>query len=329
MNFANPELLWLFALFPVVWLARRLRRPPTVRFGALDVAAHAAGGWPVLAWLVGALRYAVLAALIVALARPQAVSATETIEASGVDLMLVVDVSESMQALDMIHEGARESRLAAVKRVIAEFVDARPNDRIGVIAFAGAPYLVSPLTLDHGWLLENLARLETGRVEDGTAVGEALAAAVDRLRDVESKSKLVVLLTDGENNAGQVTPGMAAEAARTLGVRVHAIGVGTDGEAPVPVTDEQGRQRIVMATVSVGMDMVQKIAETTGGEAFRATDARALAQVYDRIDQMETTTRAVHRFEHREERFQAAALLGFGLLLTEVGLAVTALRRVP
>ncbi|MCB9535496.1 MAG: VWA domain-containing protein [Myxococcales bacterium] len=329
MTFAHPAFFWLLAALPVVWGVRRLRRPPTVRFGAVDTAAQAAGGWPALTWLVGALRYGVYAALIVALARPQQVDATEEVEASGVDLMLAVDVSESMQALDMQHDGARESRLEAVKRVIADFVEARPNDRIGVIAFAGAPYLVSPLTLDHGWLLQNLERLETGRVEDGTAVGDALAAAVDRLRDVESASKLVVLLTDGENNAGAISPGMAAEAARTLGIKVHAIGVGSEGEAPVPITDENGDTRVVMARVGVGTEMVEKIAETTGGEAFRATDADALAQVYHRIDAMETTTRTVKRFEHAEERFHLAAVFGFGLLLTQLGLAVTALRRVP
>jgi Ca-activated chloride channel family protein len=216
-----------------------------------------------------------------------------------------------------------------VKSVVSKFIDARPNDRMGMIAFAGRPYLVSPLTLDHDWLQKNLERVTIGTTEDGTAIGSALASAVNRLRHSDAKSKVVVLLTDGVNNAGSVSPELAAQAAAALGVRVYTIAVGAEGRAPIPVVDDLGRQRIVMGQVEVDEQSLRKIAATTGGAFFRATDTDSLEAIYRRIDGLEKTKREVSRFERKEEKFAWVAFPGLALLLAEVGLGATVLRRIP
>jgi Ca-activated chloride channel family protein len=275
------------------------------------------------------LRLPAAALLIVALARPQVAHATAKIQASGVDMMLALDVSGSMQALDLVLDGERADRLTVVKSVVAKFIAARPNDRMGIIAFAGRPYLVSPLTLDHGWLQKNLDRVNIGTSEDGTAIGSALAAAVNRLRPSDARSKVVVLLTDGMNNAGSVQPSLAAKAAAALGIKVYAIAVGAQGRAPIPVVDEAGRRRIVMGEVEVDEQTLRNVADATGGAFFRATDTDSLVAIYRRIDALEKTTRTVDRHERREERFAWAALPAVALLLAELGLGATALRRAP
>jgi Ca-activated chloride channel family protein len=331
MHFASPRLLWLLALLPLLFFVRgrrggaaAVRYPSTAVVREVGRAARARFGW-----VPQVLRVAGLALLVVGLARPQVVHAHQRVEASGVDLMLAVDVSGSMEALDMQRGGAPESRVDAVKDVVARFVAARPNDRIGLVAFAGGPYLVSPLTLDHDWLARNLARLRTGLVEDGTAIGSALATSVNRLRASDAKSKVVVLLTDGVNNAGSVQPRVAAEAARALGVRVYTIGVGSTGRAPVPVRADDGTTRVVMADVDIDEASLQSIADTTGGRYFRATDTESLARVYAAIDALERTPRTIERFEQRQERF--AGFVGPGLLLLafEVLLRATLFRRIP
>lgn len=331
IEFANPELLWLLSLLPV-WLIVRGRRggAPSVRYSSVRIAREATrpararfGRWLPL------LRVPAAALLIVALARPQVGHATTRVDVSGVDLMLALDVSGSMEALDMQHTGAPASRIDVVKDVVARFVAARPNDRIGLVAFAGAPYLVSPLTLDHDWLLENLDRIDTGMVEDGTAIGSALATSVERLREQDAVSKVVVLLTDGVNNAGSVQPSMAAEAARALGIEVHTVGVGAEGQAPIPVTDESGRTRIAMMDVDVDEETLRGIAEATGGRFFRATDTASLEDVYARIDRMERTERSIERFESYEERFAPFLLGGLALLALELLIAGIFFRRVP
>ncbi|HSS38688.1 MAG TPA: VWA domain-containing protein, partial [Polyangia bacterium] len=240
-----------------------------------------------------------------------------------------LDVSGSMQALDLRLDGARADRLKVVKSVVTKFIDARPNDRMGLVAFAARPYLVSPLTLDHAWLQKNLDRVAIGTVQDGTAIGSAVAASVNRLRHSDAKSKVVVLLTDGVNNAGSVSPMGAARAAAAEGGRVYTIAVGAEGRAPIPVVDDSGRRQIVMGQVEVDEQTLRGIAETTGGAFYRATDTDSLQAIYARIDAMEKTTRSVQHFERRDERFAWAAVPGLALLLAEVGLGLTALRRVP
>ena len=200
---------------------------------------------------------------------------------------------------------------------------------MGIIAFAGHPYLVSPLTLDHDWLQKSLDRVDIGTGEDGTAIGSALATAVNRLRPSDSRSKVIVLLTDGMNNAGSIQPSLAAKAAAALGIKIYTIAVGAEGRAPIPVVDDAGRRRIVMGEVEVDEQTLRNIADTTGGAFFRATDTDSLVAIYHRIDALEKTTRTVNHYERREERFAWAAVPGLALLLAELGLGATALRRAP
>jgi Ca-activated chloride channel family protein len=275
------------------------------------------------------LRLPALGLMIIALARPQTSLARSSVKASGVDIMLALDVSGSMASLDLTLDGQPADRLSVVKSVVAKFIDQRPNDRIGMIAFAGAPYLVSPLTLDHDWLERNLTRVELGTIEDGTAIGSALTSAVNRLRTSDAHTKLIVLLTDGVNNSGKVQPLLAAEAAAALGIKVYTIGVGTEGEAPMPVTDEQGHRHIVMTAADVDEKTLGAIATKTGGEFFRATDTESLQHVYAKIDTLEKTTREVSHYKHHDDRFAWALLPGLALLAAELALAMTWLRRVP
>jgi Ca-activated chloride channel homolog len=331
ITFAHPQLLWLLLTLPLLALLRSRRGPaPAILFASVATARVVArtararlGRW------LPFLRLPAAALLIVALARPQVAHATTKIQASGVDMMLALDVSGSMQALDLQLDGERADRLTVVKSVVSKFIAARPNDRMGIIAFAGHPYLVSPLTLDHDWLRKNLDRIGIGTNEDGTAIGSALAAAVNRLRASDAKSKVIVLLTDGVNNAGSMRPSLAAKAAAALGIKVYTIAVGAEGRAPIPVIDDAGRRRIVMGEVEVDEQTLRNIADTTGGAFFRATDTDSLVAIYHRIDALEKTTRTVNHYERREERFAWAALPAVALLLAELGLGATALRRAP
>jgi Ca-activated chloride channel family protein len=214
--------------------------------------------------------------------------------------------------------------------VVGKFIEERPNDRIGLIAFAAAPYLVSPLTLDHDWLLQNLERVSTAvGNDDGTAIGSAIAASVNRLRATTAKSKVVILLTDGMNNTGKIAPIAAAEAAQAMGVKIYTIGVGVRGMAPIPVRDEAGRVHLMMDKVDVDEKTLQAVASETGGSFYRATDTDSLQKIYEQINRLETTARTVQKFEHYEELYSwalipAAVLLGFGVLLQH-----TRFRRLP
>jgi Ca-activated chloride channel family protein len=251
------------------------------------------------------------------------------VQASGIDIVLALDVSGSMQALDFKLDGQPANRIDIVKTVVAKFIEERPNDRIGIIAFAGAPYLVSPLTLDHDWLEQNLSRVQTAGVEDGTAIGSAIAASVNRLRDTPAKSKVVVLLTDGMNNTGKISPAAAAEAAKALGVKVYTIAAGVRGEAPIPVKDDQGNTQLVMSKVDVDEATLQKIAAETGGKFYRATDTDSLKHIYAQINTMEKSKETIHKFEHYQDLFPWALIPALGVLGLSVGLDQTRYRRLP
>ncbi len=331
ITFAHPALLWLLLALPAIAFLRSRRGPrAAVRYASVATAGAVARTTRArLGQLLPYLRLPAAALMIVALARPQITHSKNKIEASGVDMMLALDVSGSMQALDLRLDGQRADRLTVVRSVVSKFIAARPNDRIGIIAFAGQPFLVSPLTLDHDWLEKSLSRVTVGTGEDGTAIGSALAASVNRLRQSDAKSKIVVLLTDGMNNAGSVQPALAAKAAAALGIKVYTIAVGAEGRAPIPVVDDVGRKRIVMGEVEVDEQTLRGIADATGGAFFRATDTESLTSIYARIDSLEKTVRTMNRFERHEERFPWAAFPAVALLLAEVGLGATALRRVP
>ena len=278
---------------------------------------------------LAALSYLALAAMIVALARPQLGRETTRIQASGVDIMLVLDVSRSMLAEDFTIGAQRANRLEATKQVTEKFIRERPNDRIGIIAFAGRPYLVSPLTLDHDWLIQNLDRLRIGLVEDGTAIGSAIASAANRLKDKEAKTKLIVLLTDGDNNAGKVMPLTAAEAAKALGIRIYAIGAGTEGEAPFPFTDPFGR--VVYQNVPVQFDetTLEQIAAITDGRFFRATDTKSLNTIFSEIDKLEKSKIEIERIAQYKDLFPWFLMFGLACLGLEILLSQTLWRRLP
>jgi Ca-activated chloride channel family protein len=332
IRFLQPEWLWLLALLPMVMLLRGRRGPvAAVEFSdvglAREVARSArtrAGGW---LWLFPVLAGALM---IVGLARPQRAHSRTEVTANGIDIVLGLDVSGSMQALDFLVDNRRVNRIEVVKSVVSRFIEERPSDRIGLIAFAAAPYLVSPLTLDHDWLQQNLERVSTAvGADDGTAIGSAIAASVNRLRTTAAKSKVVILLTDGMNNTGKISPIAAAEAAKAMGVKIYTIGVGVRGMAPIPMRDEAGRVHLIMDKVDVDEKTLATVAEATGGTFYRATDTDSLQKIYEQINRLEKTAQTVQKFEHFDELYSwalipAAALFGFGMLLQH-----TRFRRLP
>jgi Ca-activated chloride channel family protein len=279
--------------------------------------------------LLHALRAATIGLVVVALARPQTGSAVTKVHREGVDVILAVDISGSMLAEDFTLGSARASRLEAAKAVVKEFVAARPEDRIGLVLFAARPYTQTPLTLDHGWLLQTLERAQVGMIEDGTAIGSALATATNRLRASTARSKFVVLLTDGQQNAGRITPQTAADAAAALGVRVYAVGAGTRGLAPYPAQDLFGNKVYRPVPVDIDEDTLRKIAAATDGRYFRATDTASLRDIYAEIDRSEKSPFEAPQFLDYHELYPWLVWPAIGLLLLEVGLAETVLRTLP
>src|SRR5580658_9433332 len=331
IRFLQPEWFWAFALLPLIVLWRGRRGPvAAVEYSdvslARDVARRTRSRIGGIVWLLPIIAAAFM---IVGLARPQRTQSRTEVTANGIDIVLALDVSGSMQALDFKVDNTRVNRIAVVKSVVSKFIDERPNDRIGLIAFAGAPYIVSPLTLDHDWLQQNLERINVGGADDGTAIGTAIAAAVNHLRATTTKSKVVILLTDGVNNTGKISPLAAAEAARALNVKVYTIGVGVRGRAPVPVRDEAGRIHVIMANVDVDEKTLQAVASKTGGLFYRATDTDSLEKIYEQINRYETSAQSVQKFEHVEELYRWALLPSLGLLGLGVILQQTRFRRLP
>ncbi len=321
MRFLYPHLLWLLLLLPLLALIRGRRgAAPALLFSSTSLVSTLARARKTRpAALLPALRLLMLSLLIVAAARPQQGSATSEIQASGIDILLAVDVSGSMEAMDFTLDDRPVNRLAVVKKVVDEFIGERPNDRIGLVAFGGRPYLVCPLTLDHDWLRRRLESLSIGMVEDGTAIGSAIGSGINRLRDQDSKSRILILLTDGMSNAGRIPPLVAAEAAETMGIKVYTIGAGSRGEAPMPVVDPFGRKQIRMARVDIDEKTLRAVAEKTGAQYFRATDTRSLARIYEEINRMETTTRTIKKFENYRELFPFLVLAALLLLAFETG----------
>lgn len=305
MRFYHPDFLWLLLLIPILLVLRGKRGPaPALVFSSTAIASILASGRKTLPGrLLATCKLLAVGCLILAFARPQQGNTTTEIEASGIDILLAVDVSGSMEAMDFTLGGKTVNRLKVVKSVVDQFIGERPNDRIGLIAFSGRPYLISPLTLDHDWLRRRLEALSIGMIEDGTAIGSAIGIGTSRLHNQQAKSRILILLTDGINNAGKVPPLVAAEAAQALGIKVYTIGAGTRGEAPTPVTGPLGRKRLVRAKVDIDETTLKKVAELTGARYFRATDTSSLERIYKEINAMETTTRSIKQFEHYRELF--------------------------
>ena len=340
-QFHSPEFLWLLLLLPLlVWIQRKVGRPAALIFSSTVLAAGV--GRPqrarVGARCLWALRLPALALLIFALARPQLGKGYSEMESSGIDIVLAVDLSSSMLALDFTERQDEViTRLDAVKDVIAKFIQERPNDRIGLVAFAGRPYLVSPLTLKHDWLELNLERLQVGLIEDGTAIGSALMTSINRLRDLPSKSRVIILLTDGENNAGKISPVAAAEAAAAYTTKVYTIAAGRGGWVPSYfldnnnelARDHQGRPLINRNQRKVDEAALKVIAETTNGKFFRARDLEELKAIYQEIDQLETTKVKIRHFATYEELFSWLVVGGFILLAIEQLLGHTRFQALP
>jgi Ca-activated chloride channel family protein len=318
LEFANPWLLWLLLLLPFLALLRSARgTAPSVLFSSVETlrplgkARRSHAG----AWLLG-LFLCSLGFFLLGLARPRLATVSSRIEASGIDIMLALDVSRSMLAEDIVIGHEQGNRLEAVKKLTGEFIAGRPSDRIGITAFAGKPYLVSPLTLAHDWLQRNLERLRIGLVEDGTAIGLAIASSANRLKDrKDSKTRIIVLLTDGDNNAGKIAPVTAAEAAHTLGIKIYTIGVGSEGMASIPV--------------QVDEPSLRQIAKIGEGEYFRATDAKSLQRIFEQIDQLEKTKVEMSSSTSYRELFPAVVATGLFLLLLSVFLHLLVWRGIP
>ena len=330
-RFLQPEWFWLLALLPFVLLWRGRRGPvAAIEYSdvslAREVARRGRSKIGMLMWMLPILAGALM---IVGLARPQRADGRSQVTANGIDIVLGLDVSGSMQALDFQIENQRVNRIEVVKTVVSKFIDERPDDRIGIIAFAGAPYLVSPITLDHDWLQQNLERVAVGGVDDGTAIGSAIAAGVNRLRLTQGKSKVIILLTDGVNNTGKISPIAAAEASKAMGVKIYTIGVGVRGDAPIPVRDALGNARVVMAKVDVDEKTLQAVADATGGKFYRATDTDSLQKIYEQINRLERNAQTVQKFEHTQELYSWALIPALGILGLSLLLQQTRLRRLP
>ncbi len=331
-SFVHPWVLLLLLALPVLALLRgKIGGTPGILFSSTKLVMAVGKRRRSRAGAVlASLLYGAMACLIVALARPQLGRTLERIQASGVDIMLVLDVSGSMMAEDYTIGSSRVNRIDAVKRVTQQFIEARPNDRIGIIAFAGRPYLVSPLTLDHEWLIRNLDRVQLGLVEDGTAIGSALASAVSRLKDRDSKTKLIVLLTDGANNAGKVLPLTSAEAAKALGMKIYTVGAGSDGPVPVPVGKDMFGKTVYRKMVfDFDEKLLDQIAKIGEGKYFRAADTETMDKTFREIDRMEKTKIEVEKSADYRDLFPLLLVLGVMLLGAEAVLSQTIWRRLP
>jgi Ca-activated chloride channel family protein len=316
----------LFLVVPAVYLSLRRRRERSVGYSSIDLLLGAgleAPAWKRYGRVV--LRALVLVLVVVAIARPQTGQSEYTTHTEGVDILLVLDTSGSMQAQDF----KPKNRLHVAKEVVKEFVGKRENDRIGLVVFAAQAVTQCPLTLDYPVLNRLIDEVDIGMLEDGTAIGVALATAVNRMKDSEASSRVVVLLTDGQNNAGSIDPTTAAKVAAALGVKVYTIGVGTKGRAPMPVNDPIFGKRMVSVEVSLDEETLTKIAELTDGHYFRATDREELFEIYDRIDEMEKTRIDTETFVNYTDRYRWLLLPALGLFLMELALGQTLLRELP
>ena len=328
MVFANPTYLYLLLLLvPLIgWYIYKLHKSQA----SLQVSSSEAfqlpgtSSWKVyMRHLPFVLRMLAIALLIVVLARPQSTNSWQNSSTEGIDIVMAMDISTSMLAEDL-----KPNRLEAAKDVAASFINGRQNDNIGLVVFAAESFTQCPLTIDHGVLLNLFKDMQPGIIQDGTAIGLGLANAVSRIKDSQAKSKVIILLTDGVNNTGEIAPVTAAEIAKTFGIRVYTIGVGTQGEAPYPIPTAFGVQ-YQNVPVEIDEQVLKQIASTTGGQYFRATDNSSLKEIYSEIDQLEKTKISVQEFSKKQEEYKNWALLVFALLLIEVLLRNTVLRNIP
>ena len=328
MTFLHPELLWLLLLLPallIIYIVWRRRQHASLRVPSLLFLRDMRGGLRVyLRHSLFVLRLIALGLIIVALARPQSSSSWSEDRVEGIDIMLTMDISTSMLAMDF-----QPNRVEAAKEVAMRFIANRPNDNIGLVVFAGESFTACPLTQDHATLINRLREMTPGMIEDQTAIGSGLATAISRLKDSKTKSKVIILLTDGANNTGNISPKMAADLAKTFGISIYTIGVGSGaGEAPYPIQTALG---VVVRNMPVDLDepTMRQIADVSGGAYFRATDNESLLAIYKKIDQMEKTKLSTRNYHTTYEEFFVFVLAAALLLLLEFVLRSTVLRTNP
>ena len=326
VTFANPVFFWGLLLIPLAtawYLLRQKKQEASVRFSDTEGFQSLPKSWKVYGrHLLFVLEMASLALLLVAMARPQSTSKSQKSNIEGIDIILAQDISGSMLARDF-----KPDRLEASKKVAAEFVEGRPGDRMGLVVFSGESFTQVPLTTDHGVMLNMLSELKSGMIEDGTAIGDGLATAINRLKDSEAVSKVIILLTDGMNNAGSVDPYTAADMAKLFGVRVYTIGVGTYGTAPFPVQTIFGTQYQQMK-VEIDEKLLQTIANKSGGKYYRATSNQKLDEIYQEIDKLERSKIEVMEFKRLHEEFYPLVAWALALLLLEFLLRRTVFRTI-
>ena len=327
ISFAHPWVLYFLVLVPALlyWYWKKKDKiSPNVTYSSLKMF----GSVPKsikerLVNFPAILRVLAIALLIVAFARPQSFSSGENIYTEGIDIAMVLDISGSMLAEDF-----KPNRLEAAKNVIDDFIKKRTNDKIGLVIFAGESFTQCPLTIDYSVLRNLLSQIHSGMIEDGTAIGNAIANGVNRLKDSKVKSKVMILLTDGVNNAGEIDPITAAQIAQKFGIRIYTVGVGTVGQAPYPFDTPFGK-RYQMVPVEIDENLLKQISSITGGKYFRATDNKKLAEIYNDIDKLEKTRVEVTSYRHAKELYFGWALGGLLLLLTEFGISKLYLKRIP
>ncbi|WP_321331524.1 VWA domain-containing protein [uncultured Bacteroides sp.] len=327
MIFANIEYLFLLLLIIpyIIWyILKRKKNEATLQISDANVYAHTRKSYKIyLLHTPFFLRIIALVLIILVLARPQTTNSWQSSEMDGIDIMLAIDISTSMLSEDL-----KPNRLEAAKDVAAEFINGRPNDNIGITLFAGESFTQCPLTVDHAVLLNLFQGIKCGIIEDGTAVGMGIANAVSRLKDSKAKSKVIILLTDGTNNKGDISPLTAAEIAKSFGIRIYTIGIGTNGMAPYPVS-VGGAVQYINIPVEIDEKTLAQIAGTTEGNYFRATSNTKLKEVYNEIDKLEKTKLNVKEYSKRKEEYQWFALAALICILTEVLLRNSILKKIP
>ncbi|MFP4556395.1 MAG: vWA domain-containing protein [Bacteroidales bacterium] len=327
MTFAHPKLLYLLVLVPafIAWyFFRQKDSRPSLQLSSLMPFSSSPKTFRV--YLLHApfvLRMIALTLVIIVLARPQSFNVTKDVETEGIDILLSLDISSSMLAQDF-----KPNRLEAAKDIAIQFVSGRHSDRIGLVTFAGESFTMCPLTSDYRTIINQINEIDLGLIEDGTAIGVGLANAVARLKDSDAQSKVAILLTDGVNNKGEITPLTAAEIAKTFNIRVYTVGVGSHGTAPYPVQTPFGK-RLQDMKVEIDEDVLKEIAQLTGGEYFRATDGEGLKRVYEQIDELEKTKIEVVETTRQKEEFALYAMLALLILGLEILLRTTMLRSIP
>lgn len=327
ITFDKPELLYLlFLLVPmIVWyiIGERKSRA-SLQISTIQGFEKAPITWKhYVRHVLFFLQMGVISLLIVCLARPQSFSSWENSTTKGIDVVISLDVSSSMKGQDFT-----PNRMGAAKKIGQEFIAGRHNDRVGLVVFSGESFTQCPLTTDHATLMNLMQEIEIGMIEDGTAIGEGLATAVNRLKDSDAKSRVIILLTDGENNKGEIAPKTAADIAKEFGIRVYTIGLGTNGMAPYPVETPFGTQ-VREVEVKIDEELLTEMAESTGGKYFRATDNEALVRVYEQIDKLEKSKIDVKQFSKKEEKYHLYAAIALGLLILGVVLNNTVFRNIP